>query len=257
MIAGWYKHSIKQLRIGVYQLLGRKYGRRLTRWPLDAFDFVCFRKCSANQAGQSRDLIDVLILPNDSSAYITGDKVEEWWKSQGKQGQPLPSCPEYKDGIGEEGTKIVKEFVQKGGVLAALNDATGFAIDKLGLKVKNVLTYPSKEFFSPGSTLRAKVNNNHPLAYGMPDEALILNWNSPAFEILPSENNEKYEVIVRYPERGILKSGWLIGEEKIAEKIAMISAGYDKGKVILFGFRPQHRGQTHGTFKLLFNALLG
>jgi hypothetical protein len=230
-----------------------------TRWLLDAFDFP-FVSVNAQQIKQGNlgDLIDVLILPNDSSAYITGDKVEEWWKSQGMQGQPLPFLPpEYKDGIGEEGTKIVKEFVQKGGVLAALNDATGFAIDKLGLKVKNVLTYPSKEFFSPGSTLRAKVNNNHPLAYGMPDEALILNWNSPAFEILPSENNEKYEVIVRYPERGILKSGWLIGEEKIAEKIAMISAGYDKGKVILFGFRPQHRGQTHGTFKLLFNALLG
>ncbi len=258
--SGVAKHSIKQLRIGVYQRYwGGNMDEGWTRWLLDAFDFP-FVSVNAQQIKQGNlgDLIDVLILPNDSSAYITGDKVEEWWKSQGMQGQPLPFLPpEYKDGIGEEGTKIVKEFVQKGGVLAALNDATGFAIDKLGLKVKNVLTYPSKEFFSPGSTLRAKVNNNHPLAYGMPDEALILNWNSPAFEILPSENNEKYEVIVRYPERGILKSGWLIGEEKIAEKIAMISAGYDKGKVILFGFRPQHRGQTHGTFKLLFNALLG
>ena len=62
--------------------------------------------------------------------------------------------------------------------------------------------------------------------------------------------------IVRYAERDLLQSGWLIGEKHIAKKAAMVSAKYGEGKVILIGFRTQNRAQTHGTFKLFFNALL-
>ncbi len=90
----------------------------------------------------------------------------------------------------------------------------------------------------------------------MPEEAFIFFWNSPAFEILPSHFNERYEVIVQYPEKDILQSGWLIGEELISNKAAMISAKYGEGRAILIGFRTQFRGQTHGTFKLLFNSLI-
>jgi hypothetical protein len=90
----------------------------------------------------------------------------------------------------------------------------------------------------------------------MPDTALILFWNSLAFDVLPHSYNERYEVIVKFPERDILQSGWLIGENKLRGKIAMLSAEHGKGKAILIGFRTQHRAQTHGTYKLLFNALI-
>jgi glutamine amidotransferase-like uncharacterized protein len=90
----------------------------------------------------------------------------------------------------------------------------------------------------------------------MPKKALVLFKNGPVFNIVPSEANEDYEVIVTYPERDLLESGWLIGEEKIAKKAAMIVAKKGNGKILLIGFRVQHRVQTHGTFKLLFNSLL-
>jgi glutamine amidotransferase-like uncharacterized protein len=101
-----------------------------------------------------------------------------------------------------------------------------------------------------------KIDNSHPLAYGMPAEGLALYLNSPAFEITPSDYNERYEVVVRYADRDLLQSGWLIGEETLAKKAAMVSAKLGEGRVVLIGFRAQHRAQTHGTFKLLFNALI-
>ena len=90
----------------------------------------------------------------------------------------------------------------------------------------------------------------------MPSEGLVLFWNSPAFQIEPSRHNDRYEVPVRYVDRDLMQSGWLIGEKHLAGKGAMVSARYGEGEVLLIGFPAQHRAQTHGTFKLLFNALL-
>ena len=77
-----------------------------------------------------------------------------------------------------------------------------------------------------------------------------------AFQIIPGRHNEDYKTIVRYGDKNILHSGWLIGEKYISNKGAMVCAKYGKGHIVLFGFRPQHRSQTHGTYKLFFNALI-
>ena len=114
----------------------------------------------------------------------------------------------------------------------------------------------TKDFFAPGSTLRVHVDNEHSLAWGMPSEALALYWSNPAFAITPTRDNDKIDIIVRYPERDIMESGWLVGEDHIARRAAMVSAAYGQGRVVLYGFRPQHRAQTYGTYKLVFNAML-
>jgi hypothetical protein len=91
----------------------------------------------------------------------------------------------------------------------------------------------------------------------MPSEGLALyTRGNPVFEVTPSAHNERFQVVVRYADRDLLESGWLIGEEALAKRAAVIVAEHEGGRVVLFGIRPQHRAQTHGTFKLLFNALI-
>ena len=91
----------------------------------------------------------------------------------------------------------------------------------------------------------------------MPDEALatFLGGNQ-VYQVIPSPWNDQIERVITFKDRDILQSGWLLGEDVIANKAAMVSVRHGSGKVVLIGFRAQHRVQTHGTFKLVFNALI-
>ena len=251
-------HDVQQLRIGMYQRYhGGNMDEGWTRLALEQFGFPYQTlKDDDITGGDLNQELDVFILPSDATNRIVGKaEKDEVDKDESKEFDVPPS---YRSGIGKEGVKAIKQFVEEGGTLLALNEACEFAIEKLDLQVSNTLKgKSSKSFFCPGSTLKAVVDTNHPLGYGMPDETLILFWDSPAFKIQHSRFSERYELIVQYPERAILQSGWLIGEEHLAEQAAMVSAQYGAGRVILYGFRPQFRAQTRGTFKLFFNTLLG
>ena len=76
------------------------------------------------------------------------------------------------------------------------------------------------------------------------------------YEIAGQDRSQDVEILTTYVERDILQSGWLLGEQVIARKAAAVSVKHGAGKVVLIGYRPQHRDQTHGTFKMVFNALL-
>jgi hypothetical protein len=253
--------EVKPPKIGMYQ---RFYGGNMdegwTRLLLEQFS-IPYKTVMDDEIkkGDLKENLDTIILPNDSETMIMGGNLEEYYKKRyGGRMSPPNYPPEYKSGIGEEGVKALKKFVKNGGTLICFGGACEFAINKLDLKVTNVLKdVSSKEFFCPGSTLHACVDSSHPAAYGMPEDSLIFFWNSMAFNIVPSGDNYKYEVVAKFPERDIMESGWLIGEEKLKRNAAMVVAKKGEGKVVLIGFRPQHRAQTHGTYKLVFNSLFG
>jgi hypothetical protein len=74
-----------------------------------------------------------------------------------------------------------------------------------------------------------------------------------AFEIT---DTARARTVARYTEGNPLRSGWLLGPQYVAGKSALVDADLGKGRVVLFGFRTQHRAQTWGTFKLLFNSIM-
>lgn len=167
---------------------------------------------------------------------------------------------EYTGGVGKEGVENLKKFVESGGTLVFLNRSTDFAIEQFGLPVRDVTKgLARKDFFIPGSILRTELDTSHPIARSMDKESIAWFENSPAFEIQtdPLAFSNNFRIIARYPSdpKKILLSGWALGAEKIAGKAALVEFKIGKGKIYLFGFRPQYRGQSLATFPLFFNAI--
>jgi hypothetical protein len=250
---------LKLPRVGMYQRYwGGNMDEGWTRFILEKFEFPYSTLMDEEiKEGSLKQKYDAIILPHEPPEVTIGEDIEAYYEKRYGGMMTMPNFPpDYRSGIGKEGVEALKSFVEEGGTLICFDNACELAIIHFKLKLKNVLEdLSSYDFFCPGSTLHVLVDSSHPAAYGMPDDSLILFWNSRAYDIMPSGDNDRYEVVASYPERDILESGWLIGEKRLSRKVAMVVARYGLGSVVLIGFRPQHRAQTHGTFKLVFNSL--
>jgi len=255
-------YEVRRLRIGMYQRYhGGNMDEGWTRWLLEQWGFPYKSLFDAEiKAGNLASRYDVIILPDDNVRMITGERAPPGAGGGGGGfgGQQPEPPPEFRSGIGAEGVAALKQLVQAGGTLVTFGQAGDFAMQKLEVPIRNVVAdVPSKEFWSPGSTLRVNVDNAHPLGFGMPQQALATFLQGDhAYEVIPTAANEKVERIATFVERDVLQSGWLLGEAVIAKKAAMVSVQQGQGRVVMIGFRAQHRAQTHGTFKLVFNALV-
>ena len=170
--------------------------------------------------------------------------------------------PELTGGLGPGGVKTLRDFVETGGTLVFLNRASNFAIEQFKLPLRNVVAgLPRTDFYVPGSILQIQLDRSHPLSKGMPSDTIAWAEDSPVFEVtndkdvsVPAAN---VHVIASYPaDRDPLLSGWLLGGDLIKGKAALVEVTMGKGRVILFGFRPQYRAQSLATYPLFFNALV-
>jgi Zinc carboxypeptidase len=169
--------------------------------------------------------------------------------------------PELTGGLGEQGVKGLRDFVETGGTLICLNRASNFAIEQFKLPLRNVVAgLPRTDFYVPGSILRIKLDGSNPLTLGMPEETIAWAEDSPVFEATEDSNASvpasNVHVIASYPaDKDPLLSGWLLGGDLIKGKAALVEVTMGKGRIILFGFRPQYRAQSLATYPLFFNAL--
>ena len=170
----------------------------------------------------------------------------------------------YRVGLGEAGLAALEDFVKKGGRVVALGSASGLFIEHWPIPVGDASEGLSRdEFLIPGSIVNLQADVNHPLAWGMSPDTHGFFSSNPFFDVGASFPSHEVSVAVRYPNDGLRASGWLRGDEFLAGKAAVVEIGFPgvgegdpRGSLVLLGIRPQHRAQTHATFKLLFNALV-
>jgi hypothetical protein len=249
---------IKNPRVGVYQSYMSNMDEGWTRYVLDDFaiPFKTLYNKDIKEAKKDglKSKIDILILPSEMPELITDGQLppgHPW----AQYFTPLP--PEYQGGIGKEGVEAIKTFVEEGGILVTLNQACKFAFKEFKVPAKNALEKIDRaKFFCPTSLLRVKVDQNAPIGFGIGEEAAAMFSDSLAMETwIPSGAMDR-RVVAYFPEDNILLSGWLLGEEHVARKAAVVDVKYKKGRIILIGICCQNRAQTHGTYKFLFNAML-
>jgi len=249
--------KISPPRLGLYQPWTASMDEGWTRLVLDNFEFDYASVHNAEiRAGNLAERYDCLVLPSiSSSSIIKGRSVDT-------------TEPQYVGGIGNEGIVTLQSFVQDGGTLVCIDRSCNLPIGNFNIPVRNVLSgKSSKDFYCPGSILRIRIDNNHPVGYGCPEWISGYFARSQAFELTEeSKKNDKNSrspdvrfparVVARYSDTVLLESGWIRGADLITDKPAIVEVRYGKGKIILLGFAVQHRGQPHGTFRLLFNSIL-
>jgi hypothetical protein len=235
--------TVYRARVGLYRPWNDAIDEGWTRWLLEQYEFPfkTLRDAEA-RAGNLRAAFDVIVLPGIPAQRLI----------DGNRSGSLPD--EYIGGLGSAGVAALKAFVEAGGTLVCLDSSAQLAIDALQLPVKNVVAgLPAEQFFCPGSIVRLDLDTFQPLGFGMlTDNAAFFSFSS-AYDATPGPD---LRVIARYGEKNILMSGWLEGEQAIAGRAAVVEAKSGAGRVVLIGFRAQHRGQSMATFRLLFNAIL-
>ncbi|MFQ6114765.1 MAG: M14 metallopeptidase family protein [bacterium] len=246
--------KVEKARIAIYQpWIPWAYDEGWLRLILDnfGFDYTLLHNSDFKNGEKLSNNFDVLIFGSQGSNWIVEGKPQK--EPEPTFGEPKVRT-KYTGGIGEQGVANVKDFLLKGGTVLFLGEACNFAIEKLRLPATNTLKeVKRKDFFAPGSIFEINLDRSSPLCYGMEDRAAISVNNTVALKLRPytSEITE----VGFYGNRNLLLSGWVVGENKLFKKVALADIPVGKGRAILYAFRVQHRGQTYGTFKLLFNAL--
>jgi Zinc carboxypeptidase len=236
------KNPIKQpMRIGIYKGSMANMDEGWTRFVFDTFNvpYISLKDADVKQVNLvSR--YDVVVFPSQRSKDII----------EGNTAGSLPA--EFTGGIGEGGVANLKDFVTNGGTVICFDASCELPIKQFNLPIHNVLEgLKSSDFYCPGSIVSLDVDNKHPIASTVSSTLPAYFINSSAFV----STDPNVHVIARYAKDRVLLSGWLLGEDRLRGQIALAEVPLGKGRVVLFAFRPQHRGQTWGTLPLIWNAI--
>lgn len=252
--AGLKLKKVQLARVAIYQPWQPwVYDEGWLRLVLDnfGFEYTGLKNADFKSRAKFKRQFDVLIFGSQGKSWIIDGKPED--AKEPALGEPKVR-KEYTGGIGKAGVQKVSDFLQEGGTVLFFGEACNFAIDELRLPAVNTLKGSKREqYFAPGSIFEMHLDPTSRLAYGLQDLVSIYK-NQPVALNLKAYNREIVETGY-FGSGNVLQSGWIVGENRLRNMVALAEIPVGDGMAILYAFRPQHRGQTFGTFKLIFNAL--
>jgi hypothetical protein len=246
---------LKPTKIGIYQPHRANMDEGWTRWVLDFYDIKYqVLKNEDIVTGKGLNKVNIVIIPSMNSNIIMKGLNARAAKDRKIGDYRVP--PAFAGGIGKKGVKNLTQFVNGGGRLLCLDQSAAFAVDSLHLPVEIVNKDLDRSvFYIPGALVKLNLRNGHYLNYGMENQInVFFSSRTPIFKLMLHT-----DVIFTpgiFAEHRLITSGWALGDKLLSKKVALIDIPLGAGNVILYGFRPQHRAQTFGTFKLLFNAFI-
>jgi hypothetical protein len=272
-------------RIGLYQSWVASMDEGWTRWIFDQNAIPYARLTDTDiRKGDLNKRFDVILIPDNSAAAITsgrrgfgedsgggstaprgsrngGDaqkatvetaaaKPRAVTEGDGSREPQVP--PEFRGGLGDDGITSLHAFTEAGGTIVTLNKASEVYAKKDAGEVQNALGgVDRKSFFIPGSILEISVDPSNPIAFGSSSTIPIFYENGPTFRVTGNARS-----IASFTTDKPLLSGWILGGQFLKGTSVIAEEPVGKGRIILFGFRPQYRAQSEVTYKFLFNALL-
>jgi len=272
--------KVRLPRIALYQSWVASMDEGWTRYIFDKNGIPYTRLVDAEiRKGNLNDKYDVIVIPDNNARAITTGRGGFGEGMGGEPGAPAPQAsgaatpgarggrgaqapgggsrgpqvpPEFTGGLGEEGVASLKAFTENGGTIVTLNKASQVYAEKNSEPVSDAqASFDRRAFYIPGSILQLSVDNTNPIAFGSTPTVPIFYENGPVFHV----SGDAVSVASFTTDKPLL-SGWIQGGELLKGTSAIAVEPEGKGRLVLFGFRPQYRAISEVTYKFLFNAML-
>ena len=259
--------KLKPIHIGLVDQYGGLMPSGWDRWLFEQYEFpfeVVYPQTL--DAGELKSKFDVLVFTDGAFRVGAPNRGGGLFNAQQPKPEDIPA--EYRPWLGhitqDKTLPQIKKFVESGGSVVTIGSSTGMA-SLLGVPVENYLTQmgndgqthplPREKFYIPGSLLKVNINNNNPLAYGMPSTVDVVYDNSPVFKLQPDASLKRTSAVAWFSGPKPLDSGWAWGQQYLDGGTAIAESSIGEGKILLLGPEVTFRGQPHGTFKVLFNGV--
>jgi len=256
---------LKPVRIGLVDVYGGSMPSGWNRWLFEQFEapfeVVYPQRLDAGDLGKD---YDVLVFADGVIPAPQGGPFRAGRSSPQPQAADIPA--EYRPWLGtitdDKTLPQVADFIRKGGTVITIGSSARLAtaIDapvELAIARQEggkLTALPTKEFYIPGSVLRATVDNRQPLAYGVPQEVDVFFDRSPTFQLKAGASG--VAPVAWFASETPLRSGWAVGQERLNGAVGILDIDLGEGKLFVMGPEVTQRAQSYGTFKFLFNGLL-